>query len=264
MRRISFILLLITVVSNICAMSYEEAQDRAFFLTDKMAYELNLNEQQYEDVYEINLDYLLNIRTANDVGGIYWETRNADLAYILYDWQYELFRAASYFIMPIVWRKTGWHFPIFSIYRPGTFFFSAPGRYYSYRGGHFLVHGHGRSYYEGRRPTWNGGLRTKVKSGTGVGFSHSIGRANRTGGASNRGFNFQPTTRITGGKGQLKRGERQGHSVLKNTPSPKINMEVRNSGGRITSSSRSTIRGGKQSTQNGSLQNNGGNRQRHQ
>lgn len=42
-------------LASLNAMSYEEARDRARFLTDKMAYELNLNDQQYNDAYEINL-----------------------------------------------------------------------------------------------------------------------------------------------------------------------------------------------------------------
>ena len=41
------------------AISHEEAKDDALFLTDKMAYELSLTDDQYEAVYEINLDYLL-------------------------------------------------------------------------------------------------------------------------------------------------------------------------------------------------------------
>ena len=84
-------------LASLNAMSYEEARDRARFLTDKMAYELNLNDQQYNDAYEINLDYLMNIRTASDASSVYLEYRNADLRFILYDWQYALFQAATYF-----------------------------------------------------------------------------------------------------------------------------------------------------------------------
>ena len=88
-------------LASLNAMSYEEARDRARFLTDKMAYELNLNDQQYNDAYEINLDYLMNIRTASDASSVYLEYRNADLRFILYDWQYALFQAATYFFRPV-------------------------------------------------------------------------------------------------------------------------------------------------------------------
>ena len=43
------------------AMSYSQAREQALFLTDKMAYELNLTDDQYEAAYEINLDYLLSV-----------------------------------------------------------------------------------------------------------------------------------------------------------------------------------------------------------
>ena len=52
---------LLTMALNANAMSYEQARREALFLTDKMAYELNLTEDQYEAAYEINLDYLLSI-----------------------------------------------------------------------------------------------------------------------------------------------------------------------------------------------------------
>ena len=110
-------------------MSYEEARDRARFLTDKMAYELNLNDQQYNDAYEINLDYLMNIRTASDASSVYLEYRNADLRFILYDWQYALFQAATYFFRPVIWRTSGWFLPVYTIYSPSRVYYIAPTGY---------------------------------------------------------------------------------------------------------------------------------------
>ena len=93
-------LLTMTVSAN--AMSYEQAREQALFLTDKMAYELNLTEDQYEAAYEINLDYLMSINNYDDLYGLYWERRNMDLSYILLDWQYRAYCAASYFYRPLV------------------------------------------------------------------------------------------------------------------------------------------------------------------
>ena len=42
------------------AMSYNAAKNEALFLSDKMAYELNLTAAQYEAVYEINTPYYFN------------------------------------------------------------------------------------------------------------------------------------------------------------------------------------------------------------
>ena len=87
---ITFAAICMTVVSA-SAMSYEQARQQALFLTDKMAYELNLTEEQYEAAYEINLDYLMSVNNYNDLYGLYWEHRNLDLSYILLDWQYRAF-----------------------------------------------------------------------------------------------------------------------------------------------------------------------------
>ena len=43
-----------TITAN--AMSYNAAKHEALFLSDKMAYELNLTAAQYDEVYEINMD----------------------------------------------------------------------------------------------------------------------------------------------------------------------------------------------------------------
>ena len=53
------------------AISYNEARSQAWFLTDKMAYELNLTPQQYEWVYEVNLDYFMSVKHARHCEGIY-------------------------------------------------------------------------------------------------------------------------------------------------------------------------------------------------
>ena len=159
-RLLGLMIAFLTGLAGIHAMSYEEARDRARFLTDKMAYELNLNDQQYNDAYEINLDYLMNIRTASDASGVYLEYRNADLRCILYDWQYALFQAATYFFRPILWRATGWFLPVYTIYSPTLFYYSPPRVYHIYRGGHFRYRHERRvSFYANRRPAWHGGLR---------------------------------------------------------------------------------------------------------
>ena len=94
---------MMTMVVSASAMSYSQAREQALFLTDKMAYELNLNDAQYEAAYEINLDYLMGINTYDDLYGVYWTRRNMDLSYILLDWQYRAFCAAHYFYRPLSW-----------------------------------------------------------------------------------------------------------------------------------------------------------------
>ena len=133
------------------AMSYEQARRQALFLTDKMAHELNLTDDQYEAAYEINLDYLMGVNTEADLYGIYWERRNLDLSYILLDWQYRNYLAASYFYRPLYWRAGYWHFGIYARYpHRDYFFFGRPYFYNVYRGGHSWHSNGGRSWYHGR------------------------------------------------------------------------------------------------------------------
>ena len=144
-----FAMLTMTVGAN--AMSYEQARREALFLTDKMAYELNLTDEQYEAAYEINLDYLMSVTGRANVFGTYWERRNLDLSYILYSWQWEAFCAATYFYRPLYWDAGYWHFGIYARYpRRDYFYFGRPHFYVSYRGGHSWRSNGGRSFYEGR------------------------------------------------------------------------------------------------------------------
>ena len=143
---------MLTIAASGKAMSYEQARNEALFLTDKMAYELNLSDEQYEAAYEINLDYLMGVTSYDDVYGDYWERRNRDLSYVLLESQWNTFIAASYFYRPLYWSDGFWHFGIYARYPHRDYFiFGRPAFYASYRGTHawHVVGGHG--YYHGRR-----------------------------------------------------------------------------------------------------------------
>ncbi len=143
---------MLTIAATGKAMSYEQARNEALFLTDKMAYELNLTDEQYEAAYEINLDYLMGVTSYDDVYSTYWERRNLDMSYILFDWQWQAFCAATYFYRPLYWDGGYWHFAIYARYpHRDYFYFGRPVFYASYRGGHaWHVHG-GHGYYYGHR-----------------------------------------------------------------------------------------------------------------
>ncbi len=69
------VMMVMTISAN--AMSYNAAKHEALFLSDKMAYELNLTAAQYEAVYEINLDYLMSLNGHGDVDG--WSPPDAGI-----------------------------------------------------------------------------------------------------------------------------------------------------------------------------------------
>ena len=153
MKKMFFALMvMLTTTMAASAMSYEQARSEALFLTDKMAYELNLTDEQYEAAYEINLDYLMGVTGRADVFGTYWERRNLDLSYILLDWQWSAYLAANYFYRPLYWEAGYWHFGVYRRYpHRDYFYFGRPHFYATYRGGHaWHIHG-GHGYYYGRR-----------------------------------------------------------------------------------------------------------------
>ena len=133
------------------AMSYRQAREQALFLTDKMAYELNLTDDQYEAAYEINLDYLMSIDDYADLYGAYWRQRNIDLGYILLDWQYRAYCRANYFYRPLYWDEGYWHFGVYARYpHRDYFYFGRPTFFSVYCGDHSWRMNGGRSWYSGR------------------------------------------------------------------------------------------------------------------
>lgn len=195
---IALVAMFMMTFTTASAMSYEQARQQALFLTDKMAYELNLTEDQYEAAYEVNLDYLMSVDTYDDLYGAYWRQRNMDLSYILLDWQYRTYLNATYFYRPLYWHAGYWHFGIYARYpRRDYFYFGRPHFYVSYRGGHsWRVNGN-RSWYYGRRfggPHPGGHPRVGMRDGFnrgdyGRGSSFgNLNRENRPQMNPNRGF----------------------------------------------------------------------------
>lgn len=183
---IALVAMFMMTFTTTSAMSYEQARQQALFLADKMAYELNLTEDQYEAAYEVNLDYLMSVDTYDDLYGAYWRQRNMDLSYILLDWQYRTYLNATYFYRPLYWNAGYWHFGIYVRYpRRDYFYFGCPHFYVSYRGGHsWRVNGN-RSWYHGKRfggPHPGGHPRVGMRDGFNrgdYGRGRSFGNLNR-------------------------------------------------------------------------------------
>ena len=206
-RCLTTLLLALAALLPACAMSYDEARDRAWYLTDKMAYELDLTQEQYDRAYQINLDYLMSIRTASDCTGPYWTYRNADLRCVLLDWQYELYSTLDYFFRPIRWVTSAWYLPVFARYEVNFYYFPRPAVYISYHG-HSWLHRRPDApspYYGWRRPS-HSGLRHTFHGQPALRPGHRLppSRPGRPGGNSGRpstrpgrpgGNNDRPSTR---------------------------------------------------------------------
>lgn len=148
MKKIMMMTMLMTIAITVNAMTYNEAHNEALFLTDKMAYELGLNDAQYEAVYQINLDYLMGLNSRADLYGARWSVRDRCLVRVLTPAQYRLFLNRGYFYRPVSWGRNAWVFNIYSRYHRNHYFHHRPlvahGRALPPR------HGHGTDMAPGR------------------------------------------------------------------------------------------------------------------
>lgn len=126
-------MIIMTITAN--AMNYNKAKNEAMFLSDKMAYELNLTKVQYEAVYEINFDYYLSVDKYADTYGKWWIRRNNDLKYVLNYRQYDKYTDIKYFYRPISWKKDTWVFNIYEKYNKNKYYRTRPDGITNYRGG---------------------------------------------------------------------------------------------------------------------------------
>lgn len=166
MKRMMIILFAIGMTAmsstSMAAMSTGRVRQETRFLTDKMAYELNLNTAQYNDAYEINYDFIYSIRNTMDnvVRGEEWalneyyyylDIRNDDLRWVLNDWQYRRFMRTDYFYRPVYASTNGWSFRVYIRYsNHALFYFGRPTHYATYRGAHFRDRYDDVSFYRGR------------------------------------------------------------------------------------------------------------------
>lgn len=139
-------------ISQMFAMSRSKVRETARFLSDRMAWELDMTPQQYDDCYEINYDFIYAINPIMDdiVRGYpsainmyytYLDFRNDDLRFILNSAQYRRFLELEYFYRPVYTYRGNWFFRIYQIYNnPKFFYFDAPSIFKVYIGGHSRTH----------------------------------------------------------------------------------------------------------------------------
>lgn len=269
---IALVAMFMMTFTTASAMSYEQARQQALFLTDKMAYELNLTEDQYEAAYEVNLDYLMSVDTYDDLYGAYWRQRNMDLSYILLDWQYRTYINATYFYRPLYWNAGYWHFGIYARYpRRDYFYFGRPHFYVSYRGGHsWRVNGN-RSWYHGRRfggPHPGGHPRVGMRDGFNrgdYGRGRSFGNLNRENRPQmnpNRGFGnaSRPNNNAGFGNSNSRPNRGFGSSNSSTSNNRGFGNSSRGFGNSSFGSGRSNIFGGNRSSMSRSFSSGSGNR----
>ena len=188
MKKMITLAMMMTIAISANAMSYTAARNEALFLSDKMAYELNLTNAQYDAVYEINLDYMMSINGKNDAFGKWWNRRNNDLKYVLTVYQYEKYMKQSYFYRPLTWRNGYWNYNVYSHYtNKNQFYNGRPTSFGNYRGGNNKK---STNYYADRNlnkpnngPAWKNGNA----GGNGNKGQNMVGNKNQ-GNSNNKSF----------------------------------------------------------------------------
>ena len=178
MKKIMIMAMMMVMTVSAKAMSYNAAKQEALFLSDKMAYELNLTNDQYDDVYEINLDYLMSVNGYSDAYGKWWNRRNNDLKYVLTAYQYEKYLKLNYFYRPISWENGAWSFSVYNHYKNKNHFYKGnPKGYSGYKGGNNKK---SDRFYADRNSSKQSGKRGGDKKADGHG-SHGSASRNSSG-----------------------------------------------------------------------------------
>ncbi len=159
----AFMMIVLAAISaeSYAAMSLSDIRRESRFLTDRMGHELGLSNRQYNDVYEINFDFLYQVNEVIDdvvygyddaIDYYYYllDMRNEDLMYVLRSSQYRRFVNRDYFYRPIYMVGHTWGMRIWSRYTDRNYYyFSIPTCYHTYIGAHYRIH-FAHSYYADR------------------------------------------------------------------------------------------------------------------
>lgn len=190
-------------------MSKSKIRTSARFLTDRMAYELDLTPRQYDDFYEINYDFLYEanlvmddvMRGYRDAIYYYYELldrRNEDASYVLNYYQYSRFMDADYFYRPIFNAGGQWNLRIYVTYSNHKFYYyDAPRHYKTYRGEHGRRY-YSKGYYSGRykkQDRYTGRMRISGSRDFGRSLKNDFGVNVRDRGRENRYNNYDNPNR---------------------------------------------------------------------
>ena len=180
-----FVALAAISAESFAAMSLSDIRREARFLTDRMGHELGLSNRQFEDVYEINFDFLYQVNEVIDdvvygyddaIDYYYYllDMRNEDLMYVLRNNQYRRFVNRDYFYRPLYMVGHTWGMRIWTHYADRNYFyFGTPVSFTTYIGAHNRVHftlsyyanRYTHKLYHGAFRLWGGGYHHHVHDG---------------------------------------------------------------------------------------------------
>ncbi|MCQ2288758.1 MAG: hypothetical protein MJZ74_06630 [Muribaculaceae bacterium] len=235
------------------AMSVEQSRNEAWFLTDKMAHELNLSNYQWDDVYEVNYDFFRALGTVTSSTASIERMREQKLMYILTVAQWNEFSRTSYFTTPCVAINGHWSFTIYTRYDRNKFFDRNRNVVFSYSGNrsndsNYYWNRHTSSAGRGNNnSSWNNGLGNNNKNNNGYNYSsngnnkngNNNGHSNNGGGnGNNKGNNGNVNNGHSGNNGSNGNNSTNGRKVVgqSRTPNTKNANQASTSGANSSSS----------------------------
>mgnify|MGYP007069865132 CR=1 FL=1 len=207
MKRLTILTMMLAISLSSFSMSISKSRRYSLFLTDKMAYELDLTNEQFEAVYEINFDYFRSIYRQSDID-LYWPVRDENLYYVLDDYQYAVYCVVDYFYDPVYYLNSRWSLGVYSFYTDRSYYYrSYPITYHTYRGAHMYAPSYYMSttymkpiHHDNMHPSAtprpdqmnngrfaNRGARTSVSRGTGGNNGNFVNNDNKNGKSNNAG-----------------------------------------------------------------------------
>ena len=201
------------------SMSISKSRRYSLFLTDKMAYELDLTDEQFEAVYEINFDYFRSIYRNSDID-LYWPVRDENMYYVLDDYQYAVYCVIDYFYDPIAYLNSRWSLGIYSYYTDRSYFYRTyPLAYHNYRGAHIYA----PTYYMDRvymRPVHHDNMHpSKTPTPDQMNNGRYANRGNRTGVNRTTGVNNGSVNYVDNNKNGKKNNSEQDDTYSVGRPS---------------------------------------------
>lgn len=174
MKKILF--LIVITLLTVCQLSANTELDNkknARFISEKMTSELSLNDEQLEDVYEINYDFIIAITQIMEpalqgneqaISRYYalLNVRNEHLRLVLDKKQYEYFLKTDYLYRPVYCYKNTWDYRIYTAYKDREKMRAQAPKAFNRYHGERTQQGNSAQYYQGRHKHETYGKRTDI------------------------------------------------------------------------------------------------------
>lgn len=170
---LSLIVITLLTVCQLSANTELDNKKNARFISEKMTSELSLNDEQLEDVYEINYDFIIAITQIMEpalqgneqaISRYYalLNVRNEHLRLVLDKKQYEYFLKTDYLYRPVYCYKNTWDYRIYTAYKDREKMRAQAPKAFNRYHGERTQQGNAAQYYKGRHKHETYGVKNDI------------------------------------------------------------------------------------------------------